>query len=88
MIYKTLYYPNTNYEYQKRGSHWVYRVKDSKADWELLPQERAINMNKKYPYGKLYFYENTFKLGVLAVVLGIGAYSYFYLKKHNALPKK
>ena len=87
-IHKTLYYPSTNFEYQKRGNHWVYRVKDSKTDWELLPIERAKNMDKKYPNGKLFFYDNTFKLSVLALLIGIGAYSYIYLKKNNALPKK
>jgi nitrate reductase gamma subunit len=87
-MYKTLYYPSTNFEYQKRGSHWVYRVKDSKADWQLLPPDRAKNLNIMYSNNALFFYGNTFKIGVLAIVIGIGAYSYLCLKKNNALPKK
>ena len=77
-LYKTIYFSgNPKAEYQKRGDQWFKRAKGAKTDFNLVDVDGSKTLDKAYATkSKLYFYSDTFKVGVGLAVAGIVYFLY------------
>ena len=89
-IYKTIYFAgNPKAEYQKRGKDWYKRARGSKNDFYIVDPDGSKTLDKAYASkGSLYFYSDTFKVGVGLVLGGIAYFLYKRTMKQVGGDKK